>query len=261
VAIVDVANRALSLAGTRSSISSLSETSNEAYEVNKWFNSTRDELLRMAPWNCATNYNNISVLKAAPGTPENPNNSPVSWNKSIPPPPWAYEYGFPTDCLRPLFIVPQFMTGFNSGVPITTAVTGGVPSYWNGPPVRFKVAIDQDADGNDIKVILTNQQQAILVYIKQVQDPSVWDALFSHGMESILAARLCVALTGDKALANMRLATANEAIKQARAVDGNEGLTINDITPDWIRIRGIDFPIWENSPNMQIEWGPLFTPY
>ena len=36
----------------------------------------------------------------------------------------------------------------------------------------------------------------------------------------------------------MAVELANQKIAQAREGDGNEGLTINDVTPDWIRTRG-----------------------
>jgi hypothetical protein len=51
-------------------------------------------------------------------------------------------------------------------------------------------------------------------------------------------------------------------IQIARAGDGNEGLTINNVTPDWIRIRGIDGPMdygW--TPNASFDWGAELTMY
>jgi hypothetical protein len=134
--------------------------------------------------------------------------------------------------------------------------------------VRFKVGIDQLVNGTpatggeDVKVIWTNQEQAVLAYIKRVTDPNVMDDLFIQAWVEALAARLVFALTGDKALANLKIQSANGHIMMARTVDGNEGLTINDVTPDWIRVRGIDFPFdfgW--SPNQQFEWGGLLTLY
>lgn len=259
--IVDIANRALSGVGTRSTITAFNEDSNEARAVTLLYDSARDQLLRMAPWNCATNYNILALLKSAPGTPENPSSTLTQWDKTIPPPPWAYEYSYPADCIRPLWVVPQFATGFTSGVPITTAVTGGVPSFWNGPPVRYKVAIDQDAADNDIRVILTNQEDAILCYLKRVTDPNVWDDLFQQAFVDFLAAQLNIPLTGSKDLANLRISLANQSIQLARAADGNEGLTINDVTPDWIRARGIAYDSSQWSPNMQFDWGPLLSMY
>lgn len=260
---ISLCNRALGAVGTRSSITSFVENSNEARAATNWYDACRKALLRMAPWNCAQNYNILTVFKAAPGTPENPGlNAPTTWNKTIPPPPWAYEYTYPSDCLRPLWIIPQFATGFASGgVPITTAVTGGTPSYWNGPPVRFKVSIDQDQFGNDLRVILTNQSQAILAYLKDVQDSQIWDDQFVEAFVAVLSARFIFQLVGDKALANMKIQDANNLVQLARVGDGNEGLSINDVTPDFIRVRGIQYPVWEMSPNVQYDWGPLFTPY
>ena len=265
---VDVANRALSLIGTRSQIASFDEDSNEARNVKLVFHSQRDELLRMAPWNCAFNFANLSLICSAPGTPENPSAGGSTWEKGIPPPPWSYEYAYPSDCLRPVYVVPQFTTGFTSGVPITTAVTGGAPAFWNGPPVRFKVAVDQigpagkpSSEGLDQRVILTNQEQAILAYIKRVTNPDVWDDLFRHALTSALAARLVIALTGDKGLAQLQAENANRHIMSARVMDGNEGLTVNDVTPDWIRTRGISYQAWEFSPNIMFDWGPMLSMY
>lgn len=261
VAEVDIANRALSAIGTRSTISSLTEYSNEALQCNLLLEPLRDEILRLAPWNCATNTANLALISAAPGTPENPTTGTATWQKGQPYPPWAYEYAYPSDCLRVLWIVPQFSTGFASGVPLTTAVTGGSPSFWQGPPVRFKVAIDQDNNNNDIKVILTNQEQAILVYIKRVIDPNVWDPQFVQALVDGLAARLTIALTGDKALANLKLQAANSTITLARQGDGNEGLTIINHDPDWIRVRGIAYPNYEFSPTQSFDWGALLSLY
>jgi len=248
VAAVDIANRALSSIGTRSTIASLIEQSNEARQCNLLIQPLRQELLRMAPWNCATFFNNLAVICAAPGTPENPSATQTQWERGIPPPPWAYEYAYPSDCLRPLWIVPQFSTGFSSGIPITTAVTGGAPQYWNGPPITFKVATDEigpdgtPEDGGHVqRVILTNQEDAILCYIKDVSNPDVMDQQFIQAWVAGLAGRLAFSLTGNKDLANMKIGEANSYVQIARAGDGNEGLTINNTTPDWIRIRGVSF--------------------
>lgn len=344
-----LANLALSSTGNRSTIASLTEASNEAIQANMWFNNTRDELLRMAPWNCAFNYNQLTLITATPGTPENPTALPIMWNKTLPAPPWAYEYAYPADCLRACWVVPQYMTGFASGVPITTATTGGSPAFWNGPPAKHKEAIDQPntilpvstgttintpgvgyAVGDTInldprngsgvpgiltvssvgaggavqgitlfmsgsystaptnpisqgstsgsgsgasfnllfsgpvdrRVILTGQEFAILAHVKQVTDVTVWDSQFVPAFVHLLGARLVHALTGDKALANERIKMANELIIAARNTDANEGITINDVTPDWIRTRGIVYPTdygW--SPNIGFDWGNLVTLY
>lgn len=354
-AVLDIVNRALQSFGARTTVASLGENSNEAIQANLVLTQVRDELLRTAPWNCATNFNNMTLITASPGTPENPTTGTTTWQKGQPAPPWAYEYQYPLDCLRPLFVIPQYTTGFSGGVPITTAITGGAPAFWNGPPVRFKVGIDQFFSINSVtvanggtghavgdvitlaatpagsapigapaqvqvttvaagvitaavvvnvvqgeatplggsyfaqqaqpiiqgastgagigatfnvtwqaqdqRVILTNQEFATMCYVRQVTDPNVMDPQFQQAWVAALAGRLVMALTGDKTLANMQLQQANSYIMTARLSDGNEGLTINDVTPDWIRIRGFDPTGPMVGVNGQVDWGPLLTLY
>src|SRR5262245_2955405 len=209
--ITDIANRALSAIGTRSQIASLDEDSNAARQCKLLLEPLRDEVLRMAPWNCAFNYANLALICSAPGTPENPTAGTDVWEKGIPPPPWSYEYIYPSDCLRPVFVVPQFTTGFTSGVPITTAVTGGAPAFWNGPPVRYKVGVDQigidgkpSPTGEDQRVIWTNQEQAILAYVRRVTNLDIWDDQFQQALVAALASRLGKRLTGNKGLAQLK---------------------------------------------------------
>jgi len=354
--LVTITNRALAAIGTRTTVASMTENSTEAIQSNLVIEGLRDELLRMAPWNCGTNYVNMNLITAAPGTPENPTPATTTWHKGLPPPPWAYEYQYPGDCLRALWVVPQFSSGFASGVPITTAVTGGAPWFWSGPPARFKVIVDQffsasaaavaaggsgyvagdvitlatpsgglgvpasvlvltiggggsvatvaiistvfgqspalggsyitiptnpQAQGTtsgvgtgatfnltfgsqvDQRVIVTNQEFATLVYMKRVTDPNVMDDMFIEAWVKILGARLAIQLTGDVALANQKVNEANGYIDAARSVDGNEGLTINNVTPDWIRTRGIIYDGYANmnSPAVAYDWGPMFGLY
>jgi hypothetical protein len=125
---VDIVNRALQKIGTRTTVASLAENSNEAIQANMILGANRDELLRMAPWNCATNTAVLTYVTSAPGTPENQVTPVGAWAKGIPPPGWAYEYQYPVDCMRPLWVIPQFSSGFAGGAPITSAITGGTQS-------------------------------------------------------------------------------------------------------------------------------------
>ena len=149
-AAVDIVNRALASIGTRTTVTAAELAANsttEAIQANLIYAPYRNSLLRMAPWNCAFNTANMTLITSVPGTPENTSPSTSLWAKGQPAPPWAYEYQFPVDCLRACWITPQTATGFSGGIPITTAVTGGAPSFWQGPPVRFKVAVDQFLPG------------------------------------------------------------------------------------------------------------------
>lgn len=356
----DIVNRGLQFLGTRTTVSATelaNNSSNEAIQSNLIYDDTRQSLIRMAPWDCAFNTANLVYITSAQGTPENTSPATSLWAKGQPAPPWAYEYQYPIDCLKACWAVPQYATGFAGGVPITTAVTGGAPSFWQGQPVRFKVGIDQffpviaaavvaggsghavgdiitlpqapqgsapvgapaqlqvltvagsaiatvgvvnvvngespavggsyfakqigtipqasttgagvNASFNltfgpqsDQRVILTNQEFAILNYCRDVVDINVFDPSFIEALYSVLGGRLVMALTGDKALANLAIAKGNGAIAEARKNDGNEGLTLNDVTPDWIRIRGIYYTeVFSGPYGAGYDWGSLWPTF
>lgn len=354
---VDVVNRALQIIGTRTTVDAaelLAQSSNEAIQANLILTKFRDQLLRMAPWDCAMATANLTYITSVPGTPENSSPGTNLWQPGQPAPPWAYEYQYPVDCLRACWVIPATQTGYSGGVPITTAVTGGASAFWQGPPVKFKIQTDQfypvtaaavsvggtgHAVGDEItlasgattsapigapaklrvltvaagailtaevinqiegsatpqggsyfakqtnpvaqgtttgsgtgatftltygakgsqRVILTNQEFATLSYIKQITDPNVMDSLFIEAWAATLGTRLAVPLTGDKSLIKLCLAIANEKITEARKVDGNEGLTINDLAPDWIRTRGVNYAGAITGPYSQYDWGNLWS--
>lgn len=353
---IDIVNRSLLAIGVQKKITTLAQDSVEAQTAALVIDQIRDDLLRMAPWNCATAFVNLTWISSVPGTPENTSPGTTLWEPGQPAPPWTYEYQYPVDCLRPLWIVPQFQTGFAGGIPITTAVTGGAPSFWQGPPVKFRVSTDlfypvtaatvavggtghvvgdiitlasgdttaapigapvqllvltapagvigtvsviSQVPNSDTplggsyflvqanpvaqgtttgvgvnatfnltfgaqasqRVILTNQEFATIAFIRQITDPNVMDTLFQSAWINTLAAQLVMSLQGDAGKANRLIGLTNAAIEEARKADGNEGLTINDVTPDWIRIRGIDYVDSAWSPNTGYDWGGNWASY
>jgi hypothetical protein len=112
------------------------------------------------------------------------------------------------------------------------------------------------------RVIICNQEAAILCYNTRVTDPNVMDEFFQDAWVAAIAARLVFQLSGDKGLANQAIGVANRLIAEARIADGNENLTVNDVTPDWMRTRGnFGGPNWEYTPNMSFDWGSFYSPY
>jgi len=371
-----LANLALQSFGSRTTITAAqlaAGSNNEAKQINLVFANCRDSLLRLAPWDCGMKTANLTYITSVPGTPENTSAATTLWQPGQPRPPWAYEYQYPIDCLKACWIIPATQTGFAGGVPITTAVTGGASTLWNGGPIRFKVGTDEFLSATAIatiasagsgyvagelltmdagvltasltnifgtfnasqpqgaqivvrvltvngsgaiqtaelvsilpdsttpysgslfftyaqagnatvsvasttgagtgatftftisastkvtqRVIYTNQEFATLCYVKQVLDPNVWDPQFQDAFVQFLGSNVCYALSGDKKLANMCIGEANRLIMEARKSDGNEGLTINDVTPDWIRARGVAFTDgMVSGPYSSFEWGNL----
>lgn len=253
---VDLANEALSMIGTRSSISDLAEGSVESNEISKVYVKVRRQLLRAAPWNFARRFATLGVLKALPGTPENTDPMSNVWLASYPPPPWLYTYGYPEDALMIRYIIPQ--EDNNTGTTPIYSENGfsSIPlmERWT----KFAVIADDDEDGNEVKVIASNAPKAIACYTRDATLIDVWDPIFERAYVWALAGSVTMALTGKRALAGDMFQKADAVILQARAMDGNEGLTIADHVPDWIRTRGINYaPQWSDIP--LTSWGPLFS--
>jgi hypothetical protein len=363
--LTDIVNRALQVPGTRTSVTDAElagNLTNEAIQANLCLTNIRRRLLRMAPWNCSVKTANLVYITSSPGTPENTSAATTLWQPGQPTPPWAYEYQYPVDCVRPCWMIPATQTGFAGGVPITTAVTGGAASFWQGPPVKYQVQTDTfypvtaaavafgglnyvagdlitlavgpsssppigapvqllvatvaaggvvtaatvvnsvytgDTSGSPAviggsyfaaqtnpvvqgstsgvgtgatfnltfgspapqRVILTNQEFATLVYCQDILDPNIMDDLFQEAYAKIVGATITIPLAGDKKLANFAIQEANQAIMLARQADGNEGLTVNDITPDWLRIRGIDFAEPYSGPFTGFDWGGMWPTF
>lgn len=243
--ILDIANRALSAigarsgaAGTVSALQSLNEQSNEAFQINLLLGSTRDDLLRGAHWNFCRKTAQLSLLKSAPGTPENPNTA-TCWTSAFPAPPWRYEYSYPSDCLKMRSLARQWQYGGGAGGGYAYPVGFGGGGGGDQRTQRFIVATDQDANDNPITVVLCDANKAIGVYTAQIINPDNWDSNFQQCVVAALAGRLAMPLTGDKGLKQEMLQEAQMYVMNARVSDGNEGTTNVDHTPDWIQARGL----------------------
>lgn len=256
---VDVCNNALANIGTRSSISSLTEDSPEARACVIQYNTVLENLLRAAHWGFARKNLTASLLKALPGTPENSTTPTDSlWHESYPPLGWLYSYAYPSDCLLVRWVSPQiYASGLQTGVPLFSNGNYSPPPITSFPS-KFVIATDTDSGGNPIKVIATNTSQAILCYTMFMDNPDIWDPMFYVAMQDALAGAICIPLTGKADLAKQLLGKANDTILQARAMDANEGLTVYDHVPDWIRVRGLNY-YSRDVVDTVAPYGPLFA--
>ena len=209
---IDLCNRALSAIGARTTISSLTEGSPEANLCAVHYDNTRSSLLRVHNWSFARRRVALSMLAAATGTPEN-----LTGNGPVPETPWNYKYAHPTDCMR-------------------------VRSIYQDPaiatPIKFIISSDLDSSANYIKVILTNQQAAELIYTTDIPVPDLWDQEFTDALVYSLASDLAIPLTGDKAIAQMCMQVASQALLQARVTDSTESPANAENVPDWVAVRG-----------------------
>lgn len=225
---VDVINIALAEIGTQSSISSFNDPGSEGQTARLFYNPKLEALSRAAHWNCLRNQGALTQLKAVVIDGEASDDPP--------PRPWLYEYAYPEDCLKARYILPYWNT-LDEGVPFTTA-QAQVPSLWQGPPVKYQVALDT-VSGTRRRVILTDMPQAILVYTQRnLTNPDLWDPHFLAAATGTLGIYFINALNRSRGLLQDQVTMVRTIINEARISDGNEGLTYQDNIPDWIRVRG-----------------------
>lgn len=201
---VDICNLALLRLGTRSTIAALNEGSTEANACALAYATVRDALLAQHRWRFASRR----VVLADLG------NAPLGW---------GYRYAYPSDCLRARAVLPA------------RRLPGQTPTEEASVP--FEVAGDQDPAGNPLRVILTNQANAELLYTARITTAAMFDAPFVEALSWMLAAELAATLTGDQGLAASCMQAAAAAVSGARAGDANEAPTVQDRQPEWIAVR------------------------
>lgn len=231
----DICNKALAWIGTRSTIASLTENSNEAKACARFYDGARQDVLQMFWWGFAKAQIDLTLLGCA--------EEHTSMR------PWRFMYAYPSDCLQARFMILRLGSHGSDGS------FGGYPANYddiaNRRPIKFEVATNFDAAGNTIKVINTDTPHAMLCYTRDIQSPDMFDNLFQTALEHLLASYLAIPLTGNTQIAEEHRKIAKDAIDTASAKAGNEGATIQQNLPDWIAVRGVlgfndpfDYPYW-----------------
>jgi len=232
---VDIVNRALLAIGAQATVSSInpSDGSTEADAASVLFTPTFEMLARTAQWNCLQNQVFLSLLQAAPGTPENVSGTAMP----TPAQPWLYGYAVPADYIRAKRILPNLTNTTSAALPTGGAIAGYLflPGDEAG---RYQISLSLDANNNPISILLCNLSQAQLLYTSNQPNPQFWDPGFQAAMVASLAAALVPALSLHMPLMQAQTAIANRMIEAARVQDANEERVSQDHTPDWLRARG-----------------------
>ena len=192
----DCINIALVRIGYTKVIGSIWDGSRAAQAALRLYAQTRDDLLRTRDFQFNRRDIDMTLLKSAPPGGYVPGISP--WNPvDNPPPPWLFEYAYPSDTLRVRAVkpVPLFVIDFD-------------PQTY-----RFSIAND-NSSSPAVKVILCNvAPPAILTYGAQVTAPSEFDADFVELLVAALGRGLAPALLGKDGVDIAKL----EAQAQAQA--------------------------------------------
>ena len=191
---------------------------------------TRDALLRTVEWNFAKKQVSLTQLKSA-----NDTNPTIAV-------PWQYEYAYPADCINIKNIIGPGNSQPAYGTPYTTGnISYGQTTLADAYP-QFIVSSDVDSGGNPIKVVLTDQYQAICIYTARIENPDLWDAMFQDAMVATLAAKLVNPLARSAQLMVEQSKIAQAILKEAQAQNANEALPNYNSLPDWMQARGMRPP-------------------
>jgi len=255
---VDVANMALDNIGARFTVTSLTPPAPgpNAEVLARQYQPRIDALFRAAHWNCARVQAPLTVLKAAQGTPENPDGTTLP----KPPVPWLYAYAYPADCLKVRFLLPNPPADGGFAIPVFGGGTLASPGFFSNVGWKFAVALDTDTGGNRVKVILSDLQYADAVITARITDPDLWDPHFLTAAAATLGAFVCIPINGSDERLKMQIEIASGIITQARVSDGNEGVTSIDHVPDWMAVRGVVGFDGIGGPFFYCGWDPMGFP-
>ena len=208
-----IANMALSHIGARSTIENLSEESPEAKQAILWYDYSRIQALEFFNWSFARKRLTLTVHSEA--APEGV---------------WGFRYQYPADCIIARELENPASGRFSSGIV-------GLPSSFvevRGDAIPFSVEM---ASTGKNKTILTDLEDATLIYTFDQQEVSLFSGLFVEMLSHLLAHHIAFALTGKRSIAVDELQKFQGLLQQAPAVDANEQVAQPPRDAEWVRGR------------------------
>lgn len=129
---------------------------------------------------------------------------------------FAFSYALPNDYLK----VVEY-----SGV-LNTVTDIVIPSF----PITSRYVIEG-------KKLLTNDTQAYIEYLKDVDNPDLWDPMFYQAASHWLASKLASAITKNEKTAQLKMQEATLLYGLATSVDGQEGTEVPQVIDNLLRVR------------------------
>lgn len=194
---LEICNRALFAIGS-ARIDDFLEQSPEAAGCRMVFDGALNTILRANTWSFATKREALTLV-AGP--------VPVDW---------MYQYAYPTDCIRLIEVLPKrssaesYPVRYHNGLGLNTS------------PMGDTIPFDLELAEGDIKVILTNMEDAAARYTRRIVNVELLDDLAADALKWRLAAELAKSLKGDSAIIQFATQSYAETIQQAAALTKKE---------------------------------------
>ncbi|MEI6282505.1 MAG: hypothetical protein WCP82_07295 [Alphaproteobacteria bacterium] len=252
----DVMNEALDAAGVDFTIGDPQEGTKAAQVTLRKYSQCMRQLLRSVHWDFARKQVPLVMLGDTTGDTDGVGTDVIA--------PWTYEYAYPTDCMKARFMPRNYLNpnatpSGNIALPTTPLTSVSTPPGFGMKliPGPFLIGLDTnypvDPDGNWLEmqgespagrvVVLSNINQAQLVYTAFMPYPSVWDSQFRAALVAYLAAEIALPLNKDKPfglkIRELMMAEAKGKVISARITNGNESGSPQtvDHLPDWMSTR------------------------
>jgi hypothetical protein len=193
---VEIYNMALSNIGISETVASLEEKSKARATCSRFWDIARDTTLADFPWPFATRYATLADLGSPPRN-------------------WAYQYQYPTDCLRALYLT--------------------VPGM-RVPPLALQPKFETSY-GAGGQVILADEPAAELAYVVRVTDEGRFPPMFVSALSWKLASLIAMPMSAQRTIAESAAAGYVAMAQLAWAAAANESTEDLFIAPDYITGR------------------------
>lgn len=189
---VEIWNLALTFAGARARIESVSETNSEANYCRALHQNCVDSLLNAHDWGFASKYSTLALVGDETGRPD-----------------YDYEYTYPTDCMH----IRELLSTDSSQIEYGNVEFGENLNY-------FELGMNYNDTGLSI---FTDIQYAALRYTKRITDCTIFPPFFVTALAYTIAAQIAVALREAQPAEVAALQKkAEEAMELAKMYDGQQ---------------------------------------
>lgn len=213
---VVICNLALNLTGADALLSSINppDGSVESGYCARYYPVARQELIETFPWTFAKTRVALSALSVNPSAT------------------WSYAYAAPSDLIQPQRVLTTAVLDAYGFYPFNRLITSGESALFSE-----RGSADFESENG---AILTNEPNAVLLYVRDVTDTSKFTTGFTVSLSYLLASYLAGPIikgsAGAKAAANLRSIAIKKAA-EAMANDANSSVESNQFLPAHLRAR------------------------
>lgn len=191
-------NAACEYAGVRESLDSPDETTTLASRLRRQYPLARRRVFAAGNFQCSKKFARLALAA------EREEGS--LWTASMPDPRYRFAYSIPNEMVHPRYL--------ESGA-------------------HFDLSLLSE----DVKVLCTNEEQALLCYSFDQENIAIWEPLLFDAVCAVLGASIALPTTGKINYRQNALAAAQGMVDQANATSGNAKLEEIDFVAPWHQAR------------------------